>query len=237
MWTLWQDLRYSARLLVKNPGFALTAIGVLALGIGVNAGIFALTNGLLIRPLAGSEAPGEVVGVFSHDRTTLRGFKAFSYPGFTDVREATLPADAATTGPFEHIAAHNVALAGITENGATRQTMVDIVSTGYFSALGVAPVLGRDFTLDEERPGTTARTAIVSYARWQRSGFDPNILSTTVRINGQDFAVIGVAPDGFSGTTSIIGTEFFLPLGVHDLIESDFDAKDDFQLSDRRSDR
>ncbi len=234
MWTLWQDLRYSARLLVKNPGFALTAIGVLALGIGVNAGIFALTNGLLIRPLAGSEAPGAVVGVFSHDRTTVRGFKAFSYPGFTDVREASVPADSAKTGPFEHIAAHNVALAGITENGATRQTMVDIISTGYFSALGVAPVLGRDFTLDEERPGTTARTAIISYGRWQRSGFDPNILNTTVRINGQDFAVIGVAPEGFSGTTSVIGTEFFLPLGVHDFIESDFDAKDDFQLSDRR---
>ncbi|MFM8535811.1 MAG: hypothetical protein ACKOEC_19860 [Acidimicrobiia bacterium] len=78
MWTLWHDLRYSARLLLKHPGFSLTAIGVLTLGIGVNAGIFAITNGILIRPLAGADAPGEVVGVFSHDRTTQRGFNAFS---------------------------------------------------------------------------------------------------------------------------------------------------------------
>ena len=66
MWTLWQDLRYSARLLLKHPGFTLTAIGVLTLGIGVNAGIFSMINGLLIRPMAGAESPGEVVGVYSH---------------------------------------------------------------------------------------------------------------------------------------------------------------------------
>lgn len=228
MWTLWQDIRYSARLLLKNPGFSLTAIGVLMLGIGVNAGIFAITNGILIRPLAGSEAPGEIVGIFSHDRTTQRGFKAFSYPGFTELRDAG-------SGPFQHVAAHNVALAGVTEHGATRQAMVDVITTGYFSTLGVAPVFGRDFTREEERPGTTARSVIASYSRWERSGFDPNILKTTVRINGQDFAVIGVAPQGFSGTTAVIGTEFFLPMGVHDLIESDFDAKDNFPLSDRRN--
>ena len=97
MWTLWQDLRYSARLLLKHPGFTLTAIGVLTLGIGVNAGIFGIINGLMIRPLAGADAPGEVVGVFSKDRTTERGYRAFSYPGFSDVRDAG--------GPFAHLAA------------------------------------------------------------------------------------------------------------------------------------
>lgn len=227
MRTLWQDFRYSARLLLKHPGFTLTAIGVLTLGIGVNAGIFAITNGILIRPLAGADAPGEIVGVFSHDRTTQRGYRAFSYPGFEDVRAAG--------GPFQHIAAHNVALAGLTEGGATRQSMVDIISAGYFASLGVAPVYGRDFTLEEERPGTSSRTTIISYALWERSGFDPNILKTAARINGQDFAVIGVAPQGFSGTTAIIGTEYFLPLGVHDAIESDFDSRDTFPFSDRRN--
>ena len=61
MRTTWQDLRYSARLLLKHPGFTLTAVGVLTLGIGVNAGIFGIINGLMIRPLAGADAPGEVV--------------------------------------------------------------------------------------------------------------------------------------------------------------------------------
>ena len=67
MTTIWQDLRYSARLLRKHPGFTLTAVGVLTVGIGVNAGIFGIINGLMIRPLAGADAPGEVVGVFSKD--------------------------------------------------------------------------------------------------------------------------------------------------------------------------
>ena len=65
MTTIWQDLRHSARLLRKHPGFTVTAIGVLTLGIGVNAGVFGIINGLMIRPLAGADAPGEVVGVFS----------------------------------------------------------------------------------------------------------------------------------------------------------------------------
>jgi hypothetical protein len=67
MSTLWQDLRYSVRLLGKHPGFTLTAVGVLTLGIGVNAGVFGIINGLMIRPLAGADAPGEVVGVFSKE--------------------------------------------------------------------------------------------------------------------------------------------------------------------------
>jgi predicted permease len=227
MWTLWQDLRYSLRLLAKHPGFTLTAVGVLTLGIGVNAGIFGIVNGLLLRPLAGAETPGEVVGLYSKDRTATRGYRAFSYPGFADVRAAS--------GPFAHLAAHNVALAGITEHNTTRQSLVDVVSTGYFETLGVRPMLGRDFTLDEERPGTPLRPVIVSYQQWERRGFDPDILTHVVRINGQDYSVIGVAPDGFGGTTAIIGTEFWLPLGVHDLIESDFDARDQFTLADRRN--
>ena len=129
MSTLWQDLRYSLRLLVKHPGFTLTAIGVLTLGIGVNAGIFGIVNGLLLRPLVGAEAPGELVGVYSKDRTATRGYRAFSYPGFEDLRNVD--------GPFARVAAHNVSVAGVTENGATRQSILDIVSTGYFDALGV----------------------------------------------------------------------------------------------------
>jgi len=135
MRTIWQDLRYSARLLRKHPGFTLTAVGVLTLGIGVNAGIFGIINGLMIRPLAGADAPGEVVGVFSKDRTIERGYRAFSYPAFADVRDAG--------GPFAHLAGHTVALAGVTENNTTRQATVDIVTAGFFKTLGVQPAHGR----------------------------------------------------------------------------------------------
>jgi hypothetical protein len=217
MWTLWQDLRYSARLLLKHPGFTVTAVGVLTLGIGVNAGIFGIINGMMIRPLSGADAPGEVVGLFSKDRTTERGYRAFSYPGFVDVREAG--------GPFSHLAAHNVALGGVTENNTTRQALIDIVTAGYFETLGVRPVYGRDFTPEEERPGTAARPVVISSKLCERSGFDRDILKQTVRINGQDFVIVGVAPERFTGTTAIMGTEYFVPVGVHDAIESDFDAE------------
>ena len=227
MRTIWQDLRYSARLLRKHPGFTVTAVGVLTLGIGVNAGVFGIINGLMIRPLAGADAPGEVVGVFSKDRTAARDYRPFSYPGFSDVRDAG--------GPFAHLAGHTVALAGVTENNTTRQATVDIVTTGFFETLGVQPVYGRDFTMDEERPGTAARSVIVSYKVWERSGLDRGILKQTVRINGQDFAIVGVAPQHFTGTTAILGAEYYLPIGVHDAIASDFDADGRFPISDRRS--
>src|SRR5215470_18508369 len=113
---LWQDLRYSARLLIKHPGFTVTAVGVLALGIGVNAGVFGIINGLMIRPLAGADAPGEVVGLFSKNRTAARDYRPFSYPGFRDIRDAR--------GPFAHLAGYTVAVAGVTENSTTRQATV-----------------------------------------------------------------------------------------------------------------
>jgi hypothetical protein len=112
MRTTRQDLRYSFRLLLKHPGFTLTAVGVLTLGIGVNAGIFGIINGLMIRPLAGADAPGEFVGVFSRDRTAADDYRPFSYPGFRDARDAG--------GPLAHLAGHTVALAGVTENNIPR---------------------------------------------------------------------------------------------------------------------
>src|SRR5262249_57155438 len=122
-----EERGYGARLLHKQPGFALTAVGVLTLGIGVNAGVFGIINGLMIRPLAGADAPGEVVGVFSKDRTAERNYRPFSYPAFSDVRDAG--------GPFAHLAGHTVALAGIPENNTTRPATGDIVTTGFFDTL------------------------------------------------------------------------------------------------------
>ena len=126
-----QDFRYSVRLLFRHPGFTLTAIGVLTLGIGVNAGIFGIINGLLLRPMPGAGAAGDIVGLYSHDRTTERGYRAFSYRGFSEVRDAG--------GPFVMLAAHNVTMIGVTDGNTTRQSLVDIISTRYFETLGVRP--------------------------------------------------------------------------------------------------
>ena len=114
MSTLLHDLRYSLRLLLKTPGFSLTAVLVLALGIGANAAVFSLVNGLLFKPLAGSERPGQVVGIYSHDRTRPNSYRGFSYPGFADVR------DRATV--FSDVSAFTLAFVGIGEGDATRRT-------------------------------------------------------------------------------------------------------------------
>jgi putative ABC transport system permease protein len=227
MWTLWRDLRYSVRLLLKNPGFTLTAIGVLTLGIGVNAGIFGLINGLLLRPLPGAGAQGELVGLYSHTRHTDHGYRGFSFPDFDDIRGAG--------GPFLHLAAHNAALVGVFEGNTTRQAFADIISTDYFETMGVQPILGRVFSKDEERPGSQVRSVIVNYLYWQRTGFDQDILTRTIRINGQDYGVVGIAPQGFGGTTSLISAEFFLPLGAHDDLENDFDSRAHRKLADRQT--
>lgn len=226
MRNVWQDLRYSARLLRKDPGFTVTAVVVLALGIGVNAGVFGIINGLMIRPLAGADAPGDLVGVFSRDRTAARGYRPFSYPAFADLRDAD--------APFAHLAAHTMALAGVSEHNTTRPATVDIVTTDYFATLGVRLAHGRDFTPDEERPGTPARPVIVSHQIWERRGLDRGILGQMVRLNGQDFTVVGVAPPHFTGTTAILGAEYYVPIGVHDAIVADVDDEGRFQISDRR---
>jgi putative ABC transport system permease protein len=97
----------------------------------------------------------------------------------------------------------------------------------------VRPVYGRDFTMADERPGTASRSVIVGYKVWERSGLDRGIIRETVRINGQDFAIVGVAPQHFTGTTAILGAEYYL-IGVHDAIASDVDADRRFPISDRR---
>ena len=212
MQTLWQDVRFSLRVLARHRGFTVTAVTVLALGIGVNAGIFTLINSLLLRPRV-SSAPGTIVGVHSVERATSGNSRAFSYPNYQDLREAK--------GPFLHLAAHNLAMAGIGEGEATRRAMVEMVSADYFETFGVRLALGRTFTLDEERPGTPAFVAIASYAQWARSGFSPELLGRSVTLNGHAFTIVGVTPRGFGGRTVVIDPDFYVPLSVHELLEWD----------------
>jgi predicted permease len=216
MHTLWQDVRFSLRLLARHRGFTVTAVAVLALGIGVNAGIFGLINGLLLRPLPGAQAPGRVVGLYSLEQAASGDYRAFSYSNYADVRDAD--------GPFSQLAAHTLAMAGLTEGETTRRAMVDIVSANFFQTLGVSLALGRTFTAAEERPGSGATVAVASHTYWTRSGLAPDILGQTATINGKAYTIVGVAPRGFSGTTAILEPDFWVPLGAHADVETEFDA-------------
>ena len=200
-----QDTRFALRTFRRSPGFALTAVVTLALGIGVNIGMFGLVDGLLLRPVY--ERPDEVVQVYSRSTAPTGAYRGVSYPNYLDLREGT-------TDLFAHLAALSTVLVGLDVGEGPRRTLASAVTANYFQIVGPPLALGRPFTAEEERLGADTRVAILSYRLWAQRGADPGMLGQTVRVNGEPFAVVGVAPEGFTGT-SIPGPEVWLPLGAH----------------------
>ncbi len=201
-----QDTRFALRTLRHSPGFTLTAVVTLALGIGVNIGMFSLVNGLLLRPLY--ERPDEVVGVYSRSTAPDGDYRGVSYPNYLDLREGT-------TDIFANLAAYSMVFAGLDVGEGPRRTLTADVTANYFQMFGLPLALGRAFTIEEERLGTNIRVAIISYSLWERRGADAGMLGRPIRVNGEPFTVVGVAPKGFTGT-SIPGPEVWLPLGAHE---------------------
>jgi predicted permease len=229
MSTLLQDLRYSLRLLLKTPGFSVTAVLVLALGIGANAAIFTLVNTLLLKPLPGSEQPGQVVGIYSRDHTRPDSYRGFSYPAYTDIRDRA--------NSFGEVSAFTLAFVGVGEADSTRRVFAAVATRGYFSTLGVNVRMGRTFTEEEERPGSNAQVAVVSDQYWKSQGSDPALLGKTVKVNARPFTIVGIAPPGFTGTSSLAGPEVWVPTGAHALVANDFmNESGPASLADRRSD-
>ncbi len=147
----------------QKPGFTAAAVLVLALGIGANAAIFSLVNAFLLKPIA-VHNPDELVGVYSRNAKKPDSYRAFSYPNFADLR--------GSSGVFAGVAAHNLAMVGITEGDSTRRLFTDLISSNYFDVMGVPLFRGRVFTAEEERPGSEMPVVIVSYSFWRRHGAD-----------------------------------------------------------------
>jgi predicted permease len=200
-----QDTRFALRTLRHTPGFTLTAVVTLALGIGANIAMFSLVNSLLLRPLY--ERPDEVVAVYGRSTSRSGGVRGLSYPNYLDLEQGT-------TDIFENLAASEMVFVGLDLGEGTRRTMASAVTANYFRIFEQPMALGRTFTVEEARPGADVRIAIVSYPLWEQRGADPLILGRTVRINAEPFTVIGVAREGFTGT-SIPGPDVWLPLGAH----------------------
>jgi putative ABC transport system permease protein len=219
-----QDLRHGVRMLRRSPGFSAIAIAVLALGIGVNTAVFSLVNTLVLQPRPGRI--DELVGVFSRDRNRPERYQDFSYSAYLDLRDSEV---------FESLMAHTFSVVGITEHDTTKQSFVAVVSSNYFSTLGVPLVRGRAFSPEEERAGTNARVVIASYAGWRRAGFDREYVGRTVRVNGGEFTIVGVAPRGFSGTMTLLSPEWWFPLGSYDIVVNEMFRARDTGLVDRRN--
>ena len=221
------DVVLSLRRLRKDLGFTGIAVGILALGIGVNTAIFSLVNVILLRPITGISAD-RIVGLFQKDETKPDTYRAFSYPDYRDIR--------AGNEIFESVMAHNFSMVGLTEGDVTRRVFSDVVSSNYFQTLGVRLLRGRAFSAEEETPGREAAVVVLGYGLWKKMGQSESILGSQVRINAKNFTVVGIAPDGFSGTMALAAPELWMPLGVYDSSLNDFqksDGRGGTKLADR----
>src|SRR5438874_791617 len=219
-----QDFKFAMRQLLKAPGFTIAAVIVLALGIGSNTAVFSLVHTLFFSPPAYTR-PSELVQVFSQDKKSPKTYRGFSYPTYQYIR--------AQNSVFTDMMAYNLALVGIGQKGDTRRAFGAIVSSNYFSVLGVPLAQGRTFLPDEETPGRGAAVAIVSYAYWQKH--NQPALGSPLLINGRAFNIIGVAPRAFTGTLQIFSPEVWLPLGVYDQVQNDFQSSEKKTLLGERA--
>ncbi len=210
---IWQDLRYAVRALWNKPGFTAAAVLVLALGIGANSAVFSLINAFMLKPLAVAK-PQQLVGLYSRDAKHPDSYRAFSYPNYVDIRD--------NNPVFSSLLAHNLVMVGVKEGDNTRRTFADIVSSNYFSTLGVSLLEGPRFGINDDKPGSEL-TVIASYSFWKRTGEGARILGKKLKINGRLFTVIGITPKGFTGTTALVSPELFLPLSAYNVVMSDFE--------------
>jgi predicted permease len=120
------------------------------------------------------------------------------------------------------------------QKGDTRRTFAGIVSSNYFSVLGVPVSRGRAFLPEEETPGRNAPVAIVSYSYWQKHDLDPSVLGSQVFINGYAFTIVGIAPKGFVGTMQVLSPEVWLPISVYDQVANDFESENKTTIDDRK---
>jgi predicted permease len=211
---LWQDVRYGIRMLLSKPGFTAAAVLVLALGIGANSAVFSLVNAFLLKPLH-VQNPEQLAGLYSRDTKHPDRYRAFSYPNYVDIRDSNQA--------FSSLAAMNLAMVGVQEGESTRRTFAAVVSSNYFLTLGVNLLKGRAFLPEEEKPGTEL-TAVVSYSFWKKKGEDPELVGKPVRINGHLFTIVGIAPQGFTGTTAMVSPEIFTPLSAFARVMNDFEG-------------
>jgi predicted permease len=202
MQTLWQDLRFAARMLLKKPSFTLIAVITLALGIGANTAVFTLIEGAFLSPFPIVE-PERVVALSL--KTKSGELNAFSYPYYKDFRDRN--------EVLSGVIAHSFAQFHLSHNGDNQYVHGYVVTGNYFDVLGVQPALGRAFTPEEDREKLAHPVVVISHGCWQRRfGGDPGIVGQEVILNNHKFKIVGVAPIGFQGMMLAYDPEIFMPV-------------------------
>ena len=209
MRNLWHDLRYAVRILLKAPAFTLIAVLSLALGIGANAAIFSLVNAILLRPLAVME-PERLISVFPTDKSGEA--QAFSYPNYVDFRDRN--------DVFTGLFVTRFAPMSLSRENANERIWGYLVSGNYFDVLGTSAAQGRTFLAEEDQMELSHPVAVLSHGCWQRRfGGDPALVGKDVTLNNHRFRVVGIMPEGFTGTEVAYTPELWVPVMMQEWIE------------------
>jgi predicted permease len=199
---LWQDIRFSARVLRKSPGFTITAIVVLALGIGATTAIYSVVKAVLLAPLPYRD-PGRIVAVWTANRA--KGDESIpSSPGDFEAWKQR-------SGVFEDLAPSYDNEATLTGAGTPQYVFGYAVAASYLRILGVQPEIGRLYTDEEDRP-KGPRLVLLSHPLWETTfGSDPSIVGKAITLDGSAYTVLGVMPRGFNYPD---GVQFWTPIGM-----------------------
>ncbi|MDQ3687841.1 MAG: ABC transporter permease [Acidobacteriota bacterium] len=226
MKTIWQDLRYGARMMWKTPGFTLIAVVTLALGVGANTAIFSLLHQVLLRALPVRQpeqlvvlaSPGPKQGRTSSD--TRDGAESFSYPMYRDLRERN--------EVFGGLLARYAIPLNVGFQGQSERASGEVVSGNYFGVLGVSAALGRTLTPDDDRTPGAHPVVVISHAYWvRRFAADADVLNQTMAVNGHQMTVVGVARAGFTGVQLGETPEVFIPLAMKAQMTPGWDGLED----------
>jgi predicted permease len=210
METLAKDMRYAFRMLIKSPGFTLIAVLALALGIGANAAIFSVFNGMLWRPLPVKDAQQLVV--LAKKSRTLDFPLNLSYPDFQDYRQLKTV--------FSDLIVYTPSPVNFGAEGRPERAWVELVSGNYFSVLGLEAVRGRTFAPEEGWVLGKDPLIVLGYKYWQRRfGGDPSVIGRAVQVNNHPFTIIGVAPERYRGAYYFLEPDFYLPLTTINLLD------------------
>ena len=227
-----RDLRYALRMLAKSPGFAAVAILTLALGIGANTAIFSAIDAVMFRPLPVSDQQNLVIFTWSaHHDPKVWGQSDYgdcgdqyhcsvSVPFFRSIhaQQNAFSSMAAFAGPLE------VNLSG---NGPASIAHGEFVSGDYFSTLGLKTYAGRPLGPADDMP-TASPAIVLNFAYWQRAfGADRSAIGRTIRLNGVEVLIVGIAQQGFNHLTPGKSQDFFMPLSLSFRVRSEWWGKKD----------
>jgi putative ABC transport system permease protein len=189
MGTIWQDVKFGARVLLKSPAFTAVAVLVVALGVGANTAIFSVVNAVLLRPLP-FEEPEQLVRVFGTNARRNSFRRPHSFPNFADLR--------AQNASFEAMSAYT-GTTGALSTGDAPEQITGVSATGeIFRVLRTKPALGRLISPEDERAGGSP-SLVISHGLWQRRfGGDPSVVGRHVKLDGRDREIVGVTPAGFN---------------------------------------